>query len=181
MTYPPGQNPYGQSPYGGQNPHSGMSPYGAQSPYGGQPQLSPYGAQPTYGGVGFPAPAPTGSPGLAMASMICGIAVWVLCCGSVLFQWVLGASAARTASTGDGSAAAAMVGGSSIVGLALWAVQALLALAAVICGGIALGKKMPGKGFAITGTVLGGLFFLLCVGSAVVSVIAGVAVINSIH
>lgn len=33
MTYPPAQDPYGQSPYGGEQQH----PYLGQSPYGGQP------------------------------------------------------------------------------------------------------------------------------------------------
>ena len=41
MTYPPAQDPYGQSPYGGQQ----QNPYAGQSPYGGPPS---YGAPQAY-------------------------------------------------------------------------------------------------------------------------------------
>lgn len=111
---PYGQQPYGQSePYGQQSPAYGQpaSPYGQPaSPYGQQPYgqpASPYG-QPAYYGM------PAEPKGLSIASMCCGIAVY-LGFGFILLPQiaavVLGHMALKKEPSGRGMAIAGLVMG----------------------------------------------------------------------
>ena len=73
---PPTHQPYGapQPPYGAPQP-----PYGAPQPYQQQPYQQPY-PQPAYGQQPYPYAAAPPTDGLALGSMITGIAALVLSC-----------------------------------------------------------------------------------------------------
>lgn len=135
-----GENPYGEQPFASpaasgpygqpqpQQPQGGPAQYG-QPPYGQQPAstygqpASPYGQQPPQGPPGYGQPAsPYGQPayygmpvepkGLSIASMCCGIAVFVGLGFFVLPQIaavILGHMALRKEPAGKGMAIAGLV------------------------------------------------------------------------
>lgn len=73
---PPQSQPYGQEPGYGQQPY-GQQPFAQQAPYGQAPGQLPYGqpagpyGQPAYYGM------PAEPKGLSIASMCCGISIYV--------------------------------------------------------------------------------------------------------
>ena len=158
MSQPP--PPYGGDP---NNPYGQHTPYGQQTPYGQPPPPDPYAG----GGYQQPpayqpplAPDPYGYPvqygasgvagqrnnGLAVASMICGIAGLVLMCGMIGFlpaaAGVILGFVARSQINQSGGVA----GGSG------------MALAGIITGGIAVGLSILVivlyLGFGVLGTIL---------------------------
>ena len=77
---PPTPNPYGTPPppappYGTTPPPYGTPPYGSPSPYG-----APQQGQPAYGQPAYPYASAPPTDGLALGSMITGIAALVLSC-----------------------------------------------------------------------------------------------------
>ncbi|ADG98316.1 conserved hypothetical protein [Segniliparus rotundus DSM 44985] len=152
MTYPPGQNPYGQPPHGGQSPYGGQTPYGdqpayggqpvygAQPPYGGQPP-NPYGQQPYGGAGGYSAPQQgAGTDTFGVIGLILGIAGILLDCCCVftavfgvllsliaLVLGILGIQKAKREQRGPGlSIGAAVLGGIGLI-IAMIALIAFLA------------------------------------------------------
>jgi hypothetical protein len=124
----------------------------------------------------MPYSAPNGGKGLAVTSMICGIVVWVLCCGGALVGGLLGATSAR-----DGGDPSAVMAGTTMFGLVSDVIQFVLDLVAIICGWTSLAKRAPGKGQAITGVVLGGLHLLLFILGIVLMLVVGVSILSSLH
>jgi hypothetical protein len=120
--------PHGQptDPYGGQPGYPPAPPYG-QQPYGQQPygqQL--YGQQP-YGQYGYPQPQQQASNGLAIASLVCGIA------GFLVFGVVLGPLAVIFGAIGLSRANRGASGrGMAIAGLVLGVLATVIAIVLLV-------------------------------------------------